>query len=59
MIYGRMLERLSANAEDTLMIDDNPINIKGAMDVGMKGLVFESVLKLRKTLIDQNYLAAS
>jgi putative hydrolase of the HAD superfamily len=56
-IYKRMLERLSVKAENTLMIDDNPINITGALNAGMQGLVFESVIKLRKALTDQNYLA--
>lgn len=55
-IYERTLERLSAHAENTLMIDDNPINIEGAIDVGMKGLVFESPAQLRKALTDLNYL---
>lgn len=59
MIYKRMLDRLSVKAENTLLIDDNSINIKGAMNAGMKGFVFESVLKLRKTLTDHNYLVAN
>jgi|SRR3989304_5216651 len=56
VIYERTLERLSVHAEDALMIDDNPINIKGAIDVGIKGLVFESSTQLRKALTDRNYL---
>jgi len=55
-IYKRMLERLSTKAENTLMIDDNPVNITGALNVGMNGLVFKSVIELKKALTDRNYL---
>lgn len=58
-IYERMLERLSVQAENTLMIDDNLVNVKGAMDVGMNGLVFESSMQLRKALTDHGYLPNS
>ena len=45
-IYKMMLTRLSVPASGTLMIDDNPENIAGAIRVGMKGLLFTSSRQL-------------
>lgn len=58
-IYQRLLERLKITPEDAFMIDDNPVNIQGAVNVGMKGLVFESNDQLRETLINHRYLSSS
>lgn len=55
-IYERMIERLAVQPEDVLLIDDNPINIKGAIDAGWNGLVFESSMQLQMELFYLNYL---
>lgn len=46
-IYEKMLASMNAPAADTLMIDDNPINITAAIAVGMKGIVFHSCDQLK------------
>ncbi|HYG60117.1 MAG TPA: HAD-IA family hydrolase [Symbiobacteriaceae bacterium] len=57
IIYQRMLERLSVPAAQTVMIDDNPVNVKGAEAAGMNGLLFESSDQLRSFLVDRHYLS--
>ena len=49
-IYEYAVGQLSLPAEDCLMIDDLPVNIEGARQVGMQGIVCESVVQLRKDL---------
>lgn len=48
--YREILSRLGTLPEEALMIDDNPININGAEDVGMPGLIFTSTAELRALL---------
>ena len=55
-IYQRTIERLAVPAQNTMVIDDNPANVRGALAVGMKGLVFTSCAQLRKALTDRGYL---
>ena len=50
VIYRRILERLSAKAEDAVMIDDNASNIAGAEQVGMRALLFSTAEKLERDL---------
>ena len=46
-VYKIVLERLGVDPSETLMIDDNPINVDGATFVGMQGLLFRSYAQLR------------
>ncbi len=51
-IYRYALERLGARPAETLFLDDKPENVAAAAALGMKGLVFSTVAKLRSNLID-------
>jgi putative hydrolase of the HAD superfamily len=51
-IYRYALERLQTQPEETLFIDDRPENVDTAIALGMKGLIFSTVEKLREDLID-------
>lgn len=46
-IYKIILGKLPGEAEDLIFVDDNPSNVDGALDVGMKGILFESVEQLK------------
>lgn len=50
-IYEHVLEKLGTPAEETLFLDDKPENIEAAQALGMKGIVFSTVEKLRVDLI--------
>ncbi|MGH9604948.1 MAG: HAD family hydrolase [Terracidiphilus sp.] len=50
-IYRHTLEQLGTQPEDTLLIDDRPVNVEGARAVGMRGIVFSTVEQLRADLI--------
>jgi HAD superfamily hydrolase (TIGR01509 family) len=50
--YGRMVERLRVPPQDCLFMDDNPVNLTGAEQVGMRALLFESAAKLKRDLSD-------
>lgn len=49
-IYDLMLSRLSAKAAETIMIDDNPENISGAISAGIGGVLFRSSSQLRAAI---------
>lgn len=49
-LYQILLKRFSLKAEECLFIDDNKANTDGGEAVGIRGLVFESVGKLRADL---------
>ena len=49
-IYEAMLRALDVESRDALMIDDNPANVEGAVAVGMRGLLFESVQQSRAAI---------
>jgi HAD superfamily hydrolase (TIGR01509 family) len=49
-IFKRMMERMSIDPHDGVMIDDKPRNIEGARAAGMDGVVFESAEKLARDL---------
>ena len=45
-IYKLVLEKLAVQAENSIFIDDSPINIEGAQSVGMKGVIFSDFQEL-------------
>jgi 2-haloacid dehalogenase len=49
-IYQITLDRFKIKAEESLFIDDNERNIKGAMALGIDGIHFQSPQQLRKEL---------
>ena len=49
-IFTVMLERLRVNAEESLFVDDNAANVRGAENVGIQGIVFSGVVALRHDL---------
>ena len=49
-IYRYALEKLGTPAEETLFIDDKQPNVDTAVAVGMRGVVFTNVEKLREDL---------
>ncbi len=52
-IYRYVLEKLCTQPEETLFIDDRQDNIDAAIALGMKGIVFSTVQKLREDLMAQ------
>ena len=52
-IYRHTLEKLGTKPEETLFLDDKPMNVEAARALGMKGIVFSTVELLRTDLIDQ------
>ena len=52
-IYRYVLKKLGTESEETLFVDDRPDNIDTAIALGMKGVVFSDVVKLRADLIAQ------
>lgn len=50
-IYHHVLDKLAVPAQETLFIDDKPINIEAAQAVGMKGLVYTTLANLRADLL--------
>jgi putative hydrolase of the HAD superfamily len=54
--YRACLERLGAQAADTLFIDDRADNVEGARSAGMRALLFENVATLRAQLRHHGFL---
>jgi len=50
-IYEYMLEKLGTRAEETMFIDDRNVNVDAAVAMGMKGIVFTTVERLREDLV--------
>ena len=50
-IYRYTLAKLEARPEETLFLDDKPVNVEAARSVGMKALEFTTVERLREALI--------
>lgn len=50
-IYRYALEKLDTQPEETLFIDDRPVNVEAANALGIKGMLFTTVEKLREDLI--------
>jgi 2-haloacid dehalogenase len=49
-IYHTLLERYNLKAEESVFIDDNINNVKGAINVGMKSIHFINAEQLLKDL---------
>jgi putative hydrolase of the HAD superfamily len=50
-IYRHALEKLGTRPEETLFIDDRPVNVEAANALGIKGMLFTTVEKLRQDLL--------
>lgn len=50
-IYHYVLNELGALPEETLFIDDKPVNVEASHALGMKGFVFTTAEQLRRDLI--------
>ncbi len=50
-IYRHTLAQLGVQPEETLFIDDKPVNVEAARTLGMNGLVFTGVDQLRADLV--------
>ncbi len=50
-IYEYLLAKLAVKPEEALFLDDKPENIAAAHALGMQGIVFSNVSKLREDLI--------
>jgi len=50
-IYHYVLEKLGTRPEETLFVDDRPMNVEAAKALGMQGVIFTTVEKLREKLI--------
>ena len=51
-IYKTLLDRYNLKAEESVFIDDNINNVKGAIDMGMKSIRFVNAEQLSKELND-------
>ncbi|MBR2834294.1 MAG: HAD-IA family hydrolase [Coriobacteriales bacterium] len=49
-IYMYLLQELGINAQDAIMIDDNPRNVAGAQNVGIQGIHYTDYKKLCEDL---------
>ena len=49
-IYELALERLDSQANQSVFIDDNPRCIKGAQEIGLNAILFESAGQVKKEL---------
>jgi putative hydrolase of the HAD superfamily len=54
-IYTLTLERLGTRPEETLFIDDKQPNIDAARALGLVGVLFTTVERLREQLIDRGF----
>jgi putative hydrolase of the HAD superfamily len=50
-IYRYTLAKLGTRPDETLFLDDKPVNVEAARAVGMKTLEFSTVERLREDLI--------
>jgi glucose-1-phosphatase len=50
--FQKVLNALGVNPEEAVFIDDSEVNISGASQLGVKGIVFKSVESLRAELRD-------
>ncbi len=49
-IYELICERLEILPQESVFIDDKPEFVDGAKNIGMKGIVFENIVQLKKDL---------
>jgi putative hydrolase of the HAD superfamily len=54
-IYHLVLEKLSVRPEEALFLDDKLLNVEAAQTLGMKGLQFSTIDRLRQDLIVHGY----
>jgi putative hydrolase of the HAD superfamily len=54
-IYEEVLRRLGTRAEETLFLDDKAANVEAALKLGIQGLVFSTVEKLRADLVERGW----
>jgi FMN phosphatase YigB (HAD superfamily) len=54
-IYRLTLERLGTRPEETLFIDDKQANIDAARALGLIGILFTTVERLREQLIELGF----
>ena len=52
--FQKVLTALGVNSEEVVFIDDSEVNVSGAAQLGIKGIVFKSVESLRAEL--RNYV---
>jgi len=50
-IYRLTLDQLGTSAEETLFIDDRPVNVEAAVALGMPAIEFSTVERLREELV--------
>lgn len=50
LLFQVLLDRYSLRAEDCTFVDDNPVNVDAARDMGMRGIVFAGSDSLREEL---------
>jgi glucose-1-phosphatase len=53
--FKKVLTALSVNPEEVVFVDDSEVNVSGASQLGIKGIVFKSVESVRAEL--RNYVA--
>ena len=49
-IYDLALSRLEAQAPQSALVDDTPVNVEAANALGMHGILFESTVQVRREL---------
>ena len=53
-IYRLLIDRFALNPEECLFIDDMPVNVAGAIEAGMQGMVFDGdVSALRRVVFGE------
>src|SRR5215469_18865100 len=52
--FNKVLNALSVNPEEVVFVDDSEVNVSGASQLGIKGIVFKSAESLRMDL--RNYV---
>ena len=57
IMYRLALEITQSSAENCIFVDDRPLNIECALDVGMTGIQFEDAVRLRTTLAELGLLS--
>lgn len=50
-VFERLLERYAVAPGEALLIDDDPVNVQGALDAGLHGLRFRNPARLKADLL--------
>ncbi|HEX9758041.1 MAG TPA: HAD family phosphatase [Nitrospiria bacterium] len=53
-IYQFALQKAGVSSEQVLFIDDSPLNVQGAKNLGIHGVLFKNAEDLKKKLIQHN-----